>query len=218
MGAIKGVLFDMDGVLVDNMNIHVVAFDQICVKYGVEPFGNRLYEFSGMSNADIIRDLFPADVVAQLGVAALSMEKEALYRQIYAATIEPVKGLREFLAELKAQGVKCAVGSSGVKENVEFVLEACGIADYFSALVYSDIVTRCKPDPEIYLTAAKLLDLEPSECAVFEDALAGIESARNANVARVIALSTSHSAEELSQKGSPDEIITDYTQILGREW
>ncbi len=214
---IKGVLFDMDGVLVDNMVVHIQAFERFCEEFNVENIGEKIYKCSGMGNDQIMNIVLPAEVVAERGVESLSAEKEAIYREMYAATIAPVAGLVDLLKEFKAKGIKCAVGSSGCKENVEFVLSACGIAEYFSALVYSDLVSYCKPDPEIYLTAAKLLGLEPSECLVFEDAVVGIESARNAKVAKVIALSTTISADELRERIDADEIVSDFRELLGRD-
>ncbi|MFI3247950.1 MAG: HAD family phosphatase [Rikenellaceae bacterium] len=214
---IKGVLFDMDGVLVDNMEIHIKAFEKFCENFNIDNISEKIYKCSGMGNDQIMHIVLPADVVAERGVPALSAEKEALYREMYADSITPVAGLIELLKELKAKGIKCAVGSSGCKENVEFVLKECGIGEYFDALVYSDLVSHCKPDPEIYLTAAKLLGLDPSESLVFEDAIVGIESARNAGVAKVIALSTTISAEEIRQRSDADEIVTDFRELLGRE-
>ncbi|MFI3303499.1 MAG: HAD family phosphatase [Rikenellaceae bacterium] len=215
---IKGVLFDMDGVLVDNMDIHIAAFDKFCTSYGADEVGDRLIACAGMGNEEIMRIMLPKEVIEEKGIDALSVEKEAVYREIYAPTIKPVAGLIDLLKELKAQGVKCAIGSSGCRENVEFVVEKCGLVEYFDAYVYSDLVTRCKPDPEIYLTAAKLLGIEPSEALVFEDALVGIKSARNAKVAKVIALSTTLSAEALKEQSDADEIVTDFRDVLGRTW
>ncbi|MFR9556898.1 MAG: HAD family phosphatase [Rikenellaceae bacterium] len=215
---IKGVLFDMDGVLVDNMDIHIAAFDKFCTSYGADEVGDRLIACAGMGNEEIMHIMLPKEVIEEKGIDALSVEKEAVYREIYAPTIKPVAGLIDLLKELKAQGVKCAIGSSGCRENVEFVVEKCGLVEYFDAYVYSDLVTRCKPDPEIYLTAAKLLGIEPSEALVFEDALVGIKSARNAKVAKVIALSTTLSAEALKEQSDADEIVTDFRDVLGRTW
>ncbi len=213
---IKGVLFDMDGVLVDNMDMHIEAFKQFCQQFGVENIEQKMYECAGMGNDEIMRIMLPAQVVESRGTESLSAEKEAKYREIYAASIKPVKGLIDLLKLLNEKGIKCAVGSSGCRENVEFVLRECGIADYFSALVYSDLVTRCKPDPEIYLTAAKLLGFEPEECMVFEDALMGVESARAANVAEVIALTTTLDRQLLEKSGKCDHIVDDFTQIMWR--
>lgn len=215
---IKGVLFDMDGVLVDNMDIHIEAFDKFCTGYGAGEVGQRLIACAGMGNDEIMQIMLPKEVIEERGLAKLAEEKEAIYREIYLDRIKPVAGLIEILKEFKAQGIKCAVGSSGCKENVEFVIEQCGLSEYFEAFVYCDLVTRCKPDPEIYLTAAKLLSLDPSECMVFEDALVGITAGRNAKVTKVIALTTTLSAEVLREKSDADEIVTDFRDLLGRVW
>ncbi len=215
---IKGVLFDMDGVLVDNMDIHIAAFDRFCTSYGADEVGQRLIACAGMGNDEIMKLMLPQEVIDEKGIETLSIEKEAVYREIYEPTIKPVEGLIDLLKELKAQGVKCAIGSSGCKENVEFVVSKCGLSEYFDAFVYSDLVTRCKPDPEIYLTAAQLLGLNADECLVFEDALVGIESARNAKVAKVIALTTTLPRKVLEEKSSADEIVVDFRELLGRSW
>lgn len=216
MNTIKGVLFDMDGVLIDNMDIHIEAFKQFCEQFGVKDIEQRMYECAGMGNDEIMQIMLPADVIKKRGVASLSEEKESIYRSIYADTIKPVEGLEELLKLLTSQGIKCAVGSSGCRENVEFVLKACGLSRYFSALVFSDLVSRCKPDPEIYLTASSLLGLAPEECMVFEDALKGVESARAAGVAEVVALTTTLLRETLESSNMCDYVVDDFTDIMWR--
>ena len=156
-------------------------------------------------------ELMPKDVVERVGIRELGYQKEAIYREIYAPIITPQPGLKEFLAEAERNGLKSAVGSSGYRVNVDFVLERCDIARYFSAIVAGDEVTRCKPDPEIYLTAASKLGLRPEECVVFEDAEAGIESAKRAGV-KVVALATTFSREFL-EKSDADYIINDFRDI-----
>lgn len=115
----------------------------------------------------------PEEVIREKGTAALGDEKEAIYREIYAPEIEPMPGLVALLDKLRDAGIRCAVGSSGCRANVDFVLEKCDIESFFDAKINGDMVTRCKPDPEIYLTAAAALGLAPAECVVFEDAKAG---------------------------------------------
>lgn len=209
---IKGVLFDMDGVLVDNADMHIKSFGIFCERYGVDGWQERFSSLYGMGNDDIMRMLMPKELVESRGTVSLSDEKEAIYREIYAPTIKPVKGLRELLERLKKRGLKCAVGSSGCRANVEFVLEKCDIADYFDVKVSGDSVTRCKPDPEIYLTAAKLLGLKPEECIVFEDAVAGIKAAKSANVSHTIALATSLKREDLL-KTDARYIVNDFSEV-----
>jgi beta-phosphoglucomutase-like phosphatase (HAD superfamily) len=116
--------------------------------------------------------------------------------------------LLDFLAESEREGLSVAVGSSGYRANVEFVLDKCNIGRYFKATVAGDEVTRCKPDPEIYLTAAKHLGLKPEECIVFEDAEAGIEAGKRAGM-RVVALATTFDRSFLEQTDA-DYIIDDF--------
>ncbi len=208
---IKGLLFDMDGVLVDNLDVHKRAFRLFFSRYGVDKSIEELSRMLGKGNDDIMRELMPAEVVERVGLRELGYEKEAIYREIYAPTIAPTRGLTEFLSECRRRGLKCAVGSSGCMANVDFVLDGCGIRDSFEAVVAGDRVRRCKPDPEIYLTAAAALGLAPAECIVFEDAEAGIEAGKRAGM-KVVALSTTFSADFLRDTAA-DLIVADFTQV-----
>lgn len=204
---VKGIIFDMDGVLVDNMDVHFRAFAAMAERYNLKAAeGVDFTHLNGRGNDDIITALFPAEIVAAKGVKALGEEKEALYRQIYAPTIAPMAGLTQLLEKLQEEGIWCAVGSSGPRANVDFVLQECHIEPYFCVRISGDMVTRCKPDPEIFLTAANALGLEPSECLVFEDAIAGVRAAKAAGM-KVIALSTTHRREQLQEAGA--DLITE---------
>ncbi len=209
---IRGALFDMDGVLVDNTPVHVEAFARFCERYGVTDWRGKLAASYGMGNDDILRRLLPPELIRERGIESLAAEKERIYREIYAPSIRPVAGLRELLERLCAAGTAIAVGSSGPIENVHFVLDRCGIAEYFGFIVSGDRVRHCKPDPEIYLAAAAGLGLAPAECVVFEDAPAGIESARRAGAGRIVALATTLPAERLAATGA-DRIVADFTRI-----
>ena len=206
---IKGVIFDMDGVLVNNMAVHFEAFAAMAERYNLKAEeGVDFSHLNGRGNDDIINALFPKELVALKGVADLAEEKEALYREIYAPKIQPQRGLGALLQELHNSGIICAVGSSGPKANVDFVLEKCHIEPYFSVRISGDMVTRCKPDPEIFITAAEKLGLKPEECLVFEDALAGVAAARAAGM-KVVTLTTTHTLAQLKQ-AAPDLIVEDF--------
>ncbi len=204
----------MDGVLVNNMGVHFEAFAEMGRRYNLsaEP-GKDFSHLNGRGNEDIIRALFPAWLVEQKGVEGLAAEKEAVYREIYAPKIKPANGLVALLARLKEEGFVCAVGSSGPSENVEFVLDRCAISDYFDVRISGDMVTHCKPNPEIFLTAAARLGLAPEECVVFEDAVVGVAAARAAGM-KVVAIASTHTAEELAAKTSPDLIVNDFAELL----
>ena len=142
----------MDGVLVDNMRIHARAYDIFYERHGVGNRQNVLKELSGLGNDEIMQRLFTPERLAELGGwQALSEEKEAIYRELYEPLIRPTAGLLDFLEALRREGIACAVGSSAEMRNIRFVFEKCGIESYFQTVVSSEQVTRCKPDPEIYL-------------------------------------------------------------------
>lgn len=211
----KAALFDMDGTLVDNTLAHMRAFEIFCARYGVTGWKEKLSQAFGMGNDDIMRLIMPAELIRERGLASLAEEKEAIYREIYAPEIRPVEGLVPLLESLRAAGVRCAVGSSGCRANVDFVLEKCRIGEFFDARISGDRVTRCKPGPEIYLTAAAALGMAPAECVVFEDAKAGIESARRAGVGCVVALATTLPREVLERETDADVIGETFADLPG---
>lgn len=210
---IQAALFDMDGTLVANTPVHIRAFEIFCARYGVNDWREKLSGAFGMGNDDIMRLVMPPEVIRAKGLAALAEEKEAIYREIYAPEIRPVEGLAELLRRLRTAGIRCAVGSSGCRANVRFVLERCAIGEFFDAEISGDMVRRCKPDPEIYLTAAAALGVDPAECVVFEDAKAGIEAARRAGVGRIVALATTLPREELLTPPQPDRIVHTFAEL-----
>ena len=210
---IKAAIFDMDGTLVNNTEVHIRAFEIFCNRYHVEGWREKLNQAFGMGNDDIMRLIMPAEIIREKGMKALGDEKEALYREIYAPDVRPIDGLRELLAELHRRGIRIAVGSSACRANVDFVLEKCGIADYFESITCGDCVTHCKPDPEIYLTAAARMGLKPGECMIFEDAKSGITSAHRAGGGAIVALTTTISRAEIEALGYAHRIIDNYLQI-----
>ena len=158
----------MDGVLVNNTRAHVRAFEIFCKRYGVEEWQRKLQTSFGMGNDDIMRQILPEEIIREKGLKALGEEKEAIYREVYAPEIRPVRGLVDLLEELRRRGIPCAVGSSGCRENVDFVLSNCGITDYFSCIVSGDRVTTCLRPNALYSRmpgSASLLPAGPEQAA-----------------------------------------------------
>ncbi len=207
MTMVKGVIFDMDGVLVDNRDVHVEAFRVLFTKYGKAFDREKFMPSFGMTNDQIFAWQAP-ELLEKYGLETLSLEKEALYRERFAEMMAPTAGLLDFLKGLKARGIKIAVGSSGNTDNVNFILNGCHISEYFDAIANGDMISRGKPDPEVYLLAASLMGLRPEECIVCEDAPVGIEAARAAGMG-VVALATTFARETLKDY---DLLIDDFTQ------
>lgn len=188
-------IFDMDGVIVDNAEHHYKAWEIFCKREGL-PYerGASRYWF-GNTNREILRKVFGRDLDAD-EVKEKGEAKEKIYRELIADELAPVKGLKSLLNEMHKKGYRVALATSAPTANVEFVLGRLGIRDAFDPVVDASGVKEGKPSPEIYLKAARLLDRDPSSCLVFEDAVAGIRSARSAGM-KVVGLITTLDEHEL---------------------
>lgn len=213
----RAALFDMDGTLVDNSAVHVRAFEIFCDRYGATDWQTRLSNAFGMGSDDIMRMLLPEEIIREKGLQALGDEKEEIYREIYAPTIQPIAGLRTLLELLNRHGIRCGVGSSGCRDNVNFVLSKCNIEPYFDVRISGDMVTHCKPEPEIYLTAAKELGVKIEECVIFEDARAGFEAARRAGAGLVVGIATTLTKAQIEAENLADIVIEDFTELSSLE-
>jgi beta-phosphoglucomutase len=212
MKTIKGFIFDMDGVVIDNHQFHFKAWMEFSKKYDYH-LDARIYrdEFNGKTNADLFRMIFGQISDEQLGKYA--NEKESLYQKLYADEMKPHKGLIDFLEFATLNNYKIALGTSAPTGNVDFILDGLLLRKYFQVIVDGSQVQKGKPDPEVYLKCAAKLGLEPKNCIVFEDAIAGIESGKRAGC-QVVGVATSHREEEL--KSYTDMIISDFTEAKAR--
>ena len=198
---LKGLLFDMDGTLVDNLAYHFKAFDAYAEREGFTLLEPMSLKFNGMHSDAIFSAILSKEVVVEYGLDRLNREKEEVYREMYRPNIEPIVGVVEFIRAAKAAGIKCAIGSSGCRENVEMIIEGLGIADLIDASISGSDVTHGKPHPEIFTKAHELLGLKAEECIVVEDAVNGILAGIAAGC-KCIAVTTTASAETLSQAGA----------------
>jgi beta-phosphoglucomutase len=202
------VIFDMDGVLVDTNPYHKIAIDQFCNKYGfklsVEELRMKVY---GRTNRQWITNLFGS--LSETELEAYALEKEQLFRNLYADHIKPVNGLINFLDQLVTHNIARSIATSAPRANVDFVLERTGTQKYFDIILDERMVTRGKPDPEIYRKSAQALGLPNAQCIVIEDSLSGVEAAKSSG-SKVIGITTTHTTEELSDT---DWIIHDFSEL-----
>jgi beta-phosphoglucomutase len=205
---IKGAIFDMDGVVVDNHQFHFKAWMAFSQKYNFE-LNAQIYRdtFNGKTNADLFKMIF-GDISAQ-EVKKYADEKEGLYQKLYAEHMRAHTGLLDFLDYLKKQKIKIALGTSAPTENVDFTLDALKLRSYFEVIVDGAQVERGKPDPQVYQLCAMKLGLDPKVCVVFEDSLAGLESGERAGC-KIVGVATSHKPYELEVK--THLIIHDFTE------
>lgn len=206
---IKGVIFDMDGTLIDNQWAHTAAFARWCKEKGKDFREDDLLRFYGMGNNEIFPAILNDDTLTDEQIVQYGEEKEAYYREIYASKAELIAGLKELFEDLKSHGMKMAVASSAMAKNVDFIVDLFGIRECFSVLTNSQMVKRAKPSPDVFLLAAERMGLEPEECFVFEDAFAGVEAARAAGM-KVGVITTTFPREEHKDY---DIIIEDFTEV-----
>jgi len=209
---ITAFIFDMDGTLVDNMPFHIDAWVQLMQENGVTIERDWfLRETAGNTNAMILRrfinEQFTDDEVHTLGEY-----KEVIYRGISHDTMTPLAGLHSFLEDARRYGIKLGVATSATPENINFVLSAIGLREYFDAIVGAADITHGKPNPEIFLATAQQLGVAPEECLVFEDAPAGIEAARRANM-RTAVLLTLLKEDDLTEMTHLVASASDFTSL-----
>ncbi len=195
-----GVIFDMDGVVVLTAEAHFQSWQDAAARHGVNVDYDKFIKTFGRTNPDIIR-LWWGDAASPELIKGIADEKEAAFRDIIRHDVPLAPGCVALLEELRTAGFKLAVGSSAPPENIDLVLDAAGIRPYFSGVVDGSMVKRGKPAPDVFLMAAQTLGLEPSRCAVIEDAPAGIAAAVAAG-ACAVGVAATHPGEELQAAGA----------------
>ena len=199
----------MDGVLADNNIYHKIAWKKFLKKQNID-INEDIFEqkISGKTNHDILRS-FLGSKKTDLEINDLALEKEKMYRKEIKNKLKPVLGLKKFLDEAIKNKIKIAIATSAPPKNVSLVLKTLGVSKYFKIIIDDTDVTAGKPDPQIYLLTAKKLKNPKSLYVVFEDSLAGIESAKKAKM-KVIALATTQTKKELV---AADLAINDFSEI-----
>ncbi len=199
----------MDGVVVDSNNLHVESWKEVARRHGFPCTDPDHIGKCGLRTTAVIRDLLRWPV-SEDDAARIGFEKEEIYRQwVRQEGIGAIPGVLEFLAQARALGIPCAIGSSAPRENVDICLYALHLENVFSATVSGADVQHGKPAPDIFLKAAENLDIQPHQCLVFEDAPAGIVAAHAAGM-RAIALLTSHTLDEIA---AADTIVPNFTAL-----
>ncbi len=194
----RAVIFDMDGVLVDSYRAHWQSWHFMADELGKGLTEPQFVTTFGRTSREIIAEHWGADCLSPEEIAEFDRRKEALYREIVAHDFPAMEGAGELIRALSAAGFRLAVGSSGPPENVALAVERLGAQSYFQTLVTGKDVTRGKPDPQVFLTAAQRLNVAPADCAVIEDAPVGIEAANAAGMTSIALLSTGHTAESVT--------------------
>ena len=213
--SILGVIFDLDGVIVSTDNCHYLAWKRMADEEGIyfdRTINERLRGVSRMESLDIILERAQRTYTDD-EKQAMATRKNAYYVELIGSLTRAdiLPGALDTLRYLKGRGVKVAIGSSS--KNTPIILRQIGLENAFDAVADGNAITRSKPDPEVFVLAARLLGLSPENCLVVEDADAGIEAALAGGM-RALGVGSA-AANPAATFSAPDLAHADFAAILG---
>ena len=181
---IKGLIFDLDGVIADTAHLHYKAWYEIGQQWGFNLSISQNEELKGISRKDSIIKIanWAGRNLSEAELEDLAKKKNEKYLKFCEnmGTGDILPGVYDFIITCGKKGFKLAVGSAS--KNAKFILQKLGIDDLFSIIVDGNMVEKSKPDPEVFLKGAEILNLKPNSCVVFEDSQSGIQAAINAGM------------------------------------
>ena len=205
-------IWDMDGTLVDTAELHFLAWEEVCREHGRDFTRDDFAATFGQRNPEIIRKLF-GERFDDAGIAALGDRKEVLYRAAAEKGVELLPGVHHLLDELHRAGFVQAIGSSAPRANLELILRLTGIDRFFDSIIGMEETQRGKPDPQVFLTAARHLGVPPVRCVVLEDAVAGVQAARAGGMKCVAVRFVGHHPETSLRRAGADLVVETLEQV-----
>ena len=214
MNEARAVLWDMDGTLIDSEEFHWISWRDATAKEGITITRDQFLSSFGQRNDSIIPRWLGAASTPER-VERISSAKEKRYRDLIRKHgMSPLPGVSDWIRRLHEEGWLQAIASAAPRPNIEVVVESLKAAHYFQAIVSAEDVHKGKPDPEVYLMAASRVGSSPEQSIVVEDAVAGVEAARNAGMRSIgVSRNGKHLAADVVVR-SLDLLDTDAFQIL----
>jgi beta-phosphoglucomutase len=204
-------IFDLNGTMINDMDYHTRGWLYLLnnVLGGNFTWDEVKPQMYG-KNQEVLVRMFGAGRFTDEEMEHLSLEKERRYQEEFLPSLKLLPGLPEFLEKAYQQGIPMAIGSAAIPFNIDFVLDNLNIRHYFKAVVSADDVVFSKPNAETFLKAAALLNVEPTDCLVFEDVPKGAEAAQNAGMKAVV-LTTTHQPDEFDDLQNVLHFAGDFT-------
>lgn len=205
----KAVIFDMNGVIINDESYHTQSWKAFCKKHGFKLSPQEINEkVMGKRDQDTLKYLFKQKLSSRQ-INTYSDEREKIVMPLVKRSLQLADGLRKLLDELKQADIPLAIATGSRKGYANFIVANFHLRNYFRHIITAEDITKGKPDPEIYLKAALLLQIKPEDILVFEDSLAGISAAKRAGM-KIVGITTTYNQEELSLA---DKVINSFEEI-----
>ena len=206
----KALIFDMDGTLMDNMPYHKQSWIELFKYYKLElNYDTFDKKYHKGSLVEIMARLFPETSDIET-LRKIGSYKEELYRELYRPHVKSIPGLMLFLEKIFQKNIPMGLATMGDQHNIDFTFKALDLKNFFHSTTGGHEVKKGKPHPEIFLTAAEKISVDPSDCLAFEDTASGILSAKAAGM-NVIGLTTMFDKKTLIKMGCK-RAIDNYTE------
>ncbi len=193
----KAIIWDMDGVIADTAPYHLKAWQEVLQKRGVNLTEEDFRHSFGQRNDTIIRNALGKEV-SQDEIDTIAREKEESFRRRIRQNLKPLPGVIKLIKSLTERRFKMALASSAPIQNIRLLTRGLGINNCFPIIICDKDVTEGKPNPQVFLQAAQKLGIEPKNCIVIEDAVAGVSAAKKAGM-RCLAITNTHPRTSLME-------------------
>lgn len=212
MPDLQALIFDMDGVLIDNTPVQARAFQALFRDQGALADATQLLRrLNGAPASEILKEAFPDQPADKL--EEFAAQREFLYRTLYWDDRRPLPGLVEFLEAARAAGLKIGLGTGSGQDTIGYILDDLNLRRFFDVVITKDDVDKGKPHADTYAVTAENLGVQPENCVVFEDALLGEQAAYRAHM-RCVAVTSTLPGRDFQ---APLLVIRDFTEIVPAE-
>ena len=196
----KGIIFDMDGTIVDSLPYHYKAWKIFFKENKVENFSEKLKDYKGGGTLDLLTTVL-GNNFSKKELKSMVDDKEIIFRDIYKDNVIPIEGFIQMLESIKSKKILVGLASNAIRKNVKMILNELKIYNDFNSIICGDEVDNGKPNPEMFNKTVKRFKLDKKDCLIFEDSIEGLQGAVNSGI-DAIGVKSSSSDKILKSAGA----------------